>query len=99
MRKRFIICFDGLTPAQSKLVTSDLKDKQLAWWHWIDDVWLVVDKKGEFSASEIRDSLKVIARQRMIVIELGTSRDTWAGVRTNDSEGKMFDWLKRVWKS
>lgn len=98
MKKRYIICFDGLTPEQSKAVTNNLKDKKLFWWHWIDDVWFVVDSEGKFSASEIRDSLKVIASQRMIVVELNESRDTWAGIRANDSEGKMFNWFRKVWK-
>lgn len=98
MKRRYIVCFDDLTVEQSKLITEDLKSKGLGWWHWINNVWFVVDSSGTFSAREIRDSLKKIANQRMIVVEMNEKGDTWAGVRAKDPEQKMFNWIKNIWK-
>lgn len=93
-----LVCFDDLTAEQSKAITLNLKEKGLGWWHWIDDVWFVVDSSGKFSAKEIRDALKSIANQKMIVVELNENGDTWAGVRADDPDQKMFNWIKEIWK-
>ncbi|MHA3083420.1 hypothetical protein ACX1NX_09670 [Acinetobacter sp. ANC 5383] len=98
MKRRYIVCFDDLTTEQSKSITQNLKDKDLGWWHWIDNVWFVVDGSGKYSAKEIRDDLKLIANQRMIVVELNEKGDTWAGVRADDPDQKMFNWIKQIWK-
>ena len=98
MKRRYIICFDSLSIEESKIVTSCLKEKKLYWWHWIENVWFVVDKDGHYNAKEIRDSMKDISPQRLIVIELNEVKDTWAGVRARDPENKMFTWFKKTWK-
>lgn len=98
MKRRYVVCFDSLDVNQSKSITMLLKNKQLGWWHWIDNVWFITDSGGRFSASEIRDLLKPIApKDRMVVLEINEQGDTWAGVRANDPENKMFTWFKETW--
>jgi len=98
MKRRYIVCFDDLNPDQEKLVTTYMKEKKLAWWHWIGDTWFAVDTKGAYSAAIIRDDLMKIVKERLIVIELNEEKDTWAGVRVKDPDKKMFTWFKNIWK-
>ncbi|KKW76153.1 hypothetical protein AAV97_17330 [Acinetobacter sp. Ag2] len=98
MKRRYIVCFDDLSPDQEKLVTNYMKEKKLAWWHWIGDTWFAVDSLGKYSAAIVRDDLMAIVKERLIVIELNEEKDTWAGVRVKDPEKKMFTWFKNVWK-
>lgn len=98
MKRRYVVCFDGLDINQSKSVTILLKDKGLGWWHWIDNVWFVTDSSGKFNASKLRDLLKAVApNERLVVLEINESGDTWAGIRANDPEDKMFTWFKETW--
>lgn len=98
MKRRYVVCFDSLDVNQSKSITTLLKEKQLGWWHWIDNVWFITDSSGRFSASKIRDLLKPVApNDRMVVLEINEQDDTWAGVRANDPENKMFTWFKETW--
>jgi len=98
MKRRYIICFDDLNSDQEKLVTEYMKQKKLPWWHWVGDTWFAVDQAGLYSATTLRDDLMKIVKERLIVIELNEQKDTWAGVRVNDPEKKMFDWFKKLWK-
>lgn len=98
MKRRYVICFDSLDNSQSKGITALLKQEGLGWWHWIDNVWFVADPKGKFSAQKIRDLLKPLApKDRMIVLEINENGDTWAGMRSNDPDNKMFTWFKETW--
>jgi len=98
MKRRYVVCFDTLDNEKSKEITSAIKEKGLGWWHWIDNLWFITDSRGRFSAVEIRDLLKPFApNERMIVLEINEKGDTWAGVRANDPEEKMFTWFKDTW--
>lgn len=98
MKRRYIVCFDDLDGEQEGKVTEYVKQKKLAWWHWLGDTWFLVDSNGKYSASTIRDELMEIVNERLIVVELNEDRDTWAGVRSKDPDKKMFTWFKNVWK-
>lgn len=98
MKRRYVVCFDALDNDQSKAITNALSENKLGWWHWIDNVWFIADSQGKFNAVEIRELLKVFApEERMIVLELNKERDTWAGIRANDPDKKMFKWFNETW--
>ena len=98
MKRRYVICFDALDINQSKSVTALLRKEKLGWWHWIDNVWFVTDSSGQFSAAKVRDLLKPLApKVRLVVLEINEKGDTWAGIRADDPENKMFTWFAETW--
>lgn len=100
MKKRYIACFDGLTKEQSEKILAFIRENDLSWWHWLGDTWFIVDHKGDFDASQIRDAVKkIIPNERLVIIEINKNNDTWSGVRANDPEEKMFKWFHEVWKN
>lgn len=98
MKRRYIVCFDGITKEQSIKVKDFFESNELGWWHWIGDTWFVTDRKGKFSAKKIRDEIKfIVENQRVVVIEMNENGDTWAGIRADDPDEKMFLWFINTW--
>ena len=74
-----------------------IKDNKLGWWHWISNMWLLVDSSGQMTASILRDKIcKLYSENRVMVIELDGDRDTWAGFGPTQPKN-MFDWIKQNW--
>lgn len=98
MRKRFIIANQDTTQKQADEITKYVKNLGLAWWHWIDGVWLVVDGVGSLTAGQIRDEIaRISPKANCLVFEFGVGVDTWSGRGPNDPESSMFEWLHNQW--
>ncbi|MBP6739569.1 MAG: hypothetical protein KA146_06245 [Leptospiraceae bacterium] len=99
MKKRFIVCVTGSTDEEDMTFINFIKDNKLGWWHWISNVWLIVDSHGVFSVSELRDYVKeIFSGEHLLVIELNEQGDTWAGFGPATESKNMFDWIKKSWK-
>jgi len=102
MKKRFIVALDSCTPEQSDAITQYFKDKNVGWWHWLTNLWLVSDSKGQFKASDIRNALKEIAPGvYTMVLEIRKDGDTWSGLGPGLGPGEkdMFKWIRNNWKA
>lgn len=96
MRRRYIVAVSGLTKDDEKLFLDFLKEKKLAWWHWIDGFWLLLDRRDAVSAVSLRDKLhELSSSRRSLVLEVGEDV-TWAGF--GPSKQGMFRWIKETWK-
>jgi hypothetical protein len=94
MTKRFIIVLDTCTKEQEEAVRLSIKD--LTWWHWLPNVWLLTDTTGAFSAITLRDHIrKAIPMVYILVFELNDKGDTWAGYGPSTEQRNMFDWIRR----
>lgn len=101
MKKRFIVALDSESPEQNRAVKEEIVDSyRLLWWHWIDNVWLLVDENGHLTAKELRDRLNnILPGVRKLVVEIGPDYDTWSGHGTTQVGGKdMFKWIHKNWK-
>lgn len=99
MKKRFIVSLDSETPEQEKEFVEYLRSNGCGWWHWINNTWMIVDSKGEQTASRLRDDLdKIFPAVRKIVFELRGTDDTWSGFGPTGKEQNMFNWIKKNWK-
>ena len=99
MKKRYIVCFDGLTGDQSAQAVDLFRELGLGWWRWVGDAWFLSDLKGKYSAKDIRNEVKkIVPNERLVVIEINEDGDTWAGVKARDPENKMFTWFRKYWK-
>ena len=99
MKKRFIISLNSKTPEQEQVLVEYLKSSGYGWWHWLNNTWLIVDKKGTSSARRFRDELgRLLPGVRNVVFELRGHDDTWAGFGPSGGEQNMFEWIKKNWK-
>ena len=96
MKKRFVVCYSDNIPKEKEMhFIQFIKDNKLGWWHWISNMWLLVDSSGQMTASILRDKIcKLYSENRVMVIELDGDRDTWAGFGPTQPKN-MFDWIKQ----
>ena len=98
MKKRYIVCIDNSNKEQDESFIAYIKEYGLGWWHWLSNVWLIVDKNGKLSAGEIRDKLRLIyVGEHTMVIEMRANGDTWAGFGPKSDDKNMFEWMKKNW--
>ncbi|SRR6266567_210134 len=99
MRKRFIVAVDDTTPAQNQAFRDFLKASSLNWWHWISNVWLLIDEAGTWNAAQLRDKAREFyPGENTFIVELRPNDDTWAGFGPNSEKRNMFNWIKQNWK-
>ena len=57
MKKRFVVVVASGTNAQNTAFIQHLKSRDISWWHWLDDVWLLRSEKAQPTAAELRDAV------------------------------------------
>ncbi len=97
MKKRFIVGMDTITEEQEKAFLKYLKTTRLAWWHWIDNFWLIVDRSEKFTAEKLQNEIKkLIPLERLLVIEVKGGAP-WSGFGPKTEKLNMFNWLLYTW--
>lgn len=97
MNKRFVILLDSCTKEQEEAIRLSFKD--LTWWHWLPNAWLLSDPAGAYSALGIRNHIQVVVPNLYVMVfELNATGDTWAGFGPSAAERNMFDWIRRNWE-
>jgi len=100
MKKRYIVCVSNSEKIQDEEYINYLRKKGLAWWHWIDNVWLLCDNTGHSSVTEIRDSTKTIFKNgNNLILEISANGDTWSGFGPNTPDKNMFKWIQDNWSN
>lgn len=98
MRKRFVVCLNSSTNEQNEKFKEFIKESRLGWWHWLSNSWLLVDSKGQCTASSLRDQLnRNYPGIHSLVLELRGDDDTWAGFGPSGEDKNMFKWIKENW--
>lgn len=99
MRKRFIVAVDDTTPVQNRAFRDFIKASGLNWWHWISNIWLLIDEAGIWTAGQLRDKAKEFyPGENSFIVELRPDDDIWAGRGPNSEKRNMFKWIKQNWK-
>ncbi|CNF16496.1 Uncharacterised protein [Yersinia rohdei] len=99
MKKRFAVAIDSSTPEGNDAFIEFIRENGLGWWHWIENFWMISDRKGKLSASDIRDKIgEIYPGINTIVIELSEDGDTWSGYGPKKENKSMFTWLRNNWK-
>ncbi len=98
MKKRFVVAIGTSTPEQDQAFREWISGSY-GWWHWIGNVWLIVDLNGMLTAAVIRDQLlECYPGVTTLVLELGVSEScTWSGFGPNTEQRNMFKWLENNW--
>lgn len=102
MKKRFIVSLNSFgTQEQNAAFVSFLDANKAGWWHWLGGTWLLIDWRGNWTASSLRDALRTIYPGAwFLVSEIPTpSPVVWAGIGPDDpvQRERMQNWLRQVW--
>ena len=96
MTQTYVIALDKATKTEKELVTESLRGTSHGWWHWMDNVWIVLDGSGVATAVSWRDHIQNLIPEtgrRILVLEIEPG--AWAG--RGPKEG--HDWFHENWKS
>ena len=98
MRKRFIVSLASSSKAQNDAFLQAIKEKNVGYWHWLDNTWLITNSSGALSASELISMVKSTHPGiYCLVTEIHSSGTTWAGFGPKSEEKNMFKWLHENW--
>lgn len=98
MKKRFIVLIEESSEEQDNSFLEWVKSEKIGWWHWFQHAWLLSNRSGNFTASDIRDKLHdVYGTANNLVIELNETDDTWSGFGPKNENNDMFKWIKDNW--
>ena len=97
MKNRFIIGVDNMSAEEDKKFRNFLQTKNCGWWHWIDNFWLVTDRKENLGADDLRDALLDIARGKNSLVMPVSGDADWSGYGPSTEEKNMFRWLHKTW--
>ncbi len=97
MRRRFVIAVDALNTEQEERFREYINAKG-AWWHWIDNFWLMTTKSQTVSAEQIRDKIQEIKPTVRVVVFEFPEDITWAASASKNALGKkLADWIRSPW--
>src|SRR5690348_12613400 len=100
MKKLFIVLVESSTDEQNTEFLEWIKAKNLGWWHWFQNAWLLTNSQGHLSSEVIRDELKsFFGTANTFVMELTNYDGAWSGFGPNTEKKNMFKWLHDNWKN
>lgn len=99
MKKRFIVSINKAVVEQEQEFIKFLESQNLDYWHWLSNLWLVIDLSGTFNAGKLRDEVnRIFPKEHNLIFELNQTFDNWAGFGPKSEERNMFSWLQEKWK-
>lgn len=98
MKKKYIVSINGNATAQEdERFSAYLKEKNVGWWHWLSNTWLVVDSLGIVDAKDLRDkAIEVYKGKNNLVLEVSVG--SWFGYGPTTPDRDMFKWIKENWE-
>jgi hypothetical protein len=94
MKRRFVVFVDRATPEQQNVITQFFHNtKDVGFWHWFTDAWLVTDSTMKWTAPQLRNALKeIVPRLQLLVLQIDKVSSFAAF-----GDDQMFPWLRDVW--
>lgn len=94
--KNIAISLNAGTPIQRNEITKYLSNKNWAYWHWMDDFW-IVQAPDEYTPKTLHnriEELPDVGKPTMLVFEFSGRIKYWG---RNDKEA--WDWLSHIGQS
>ncbi len=91
--KNIAVCLNVGSPPKRNAITSMFSDKKWAYWHWIDDFW-IVQVPDEFTPRLLHtliESLPEVGTATILLFEFKGSITYWGR-----AEEAAWDWLKHI---
>ena len=97
MIRHFVILVDSeITVQQRNALTQRFKSLASAWWHWIDNAWLILDKNDQLTCRSLRNIVTATA-PGVNTLVLQITPTTWSGFGPSNPQSNMFTWLSDTW--
>ena len=93
MTRRFALIVDDATREQQDSVTNWLRTTELSFWHYLSDVWLVLDSRDTETTVSLRDHLKQAVPGKTTMVLKVDGPNNWAAFGPTDK----FKWLHSTW--
>lgn len=99
MKKKYAVATNPMSVAQNESLIDYIKQKDLAWWHWIGNFWLLIDYNEKVDCISLRDDLsKLFPGLHFIILDVTTAGSGWwGGFGPNAGDKNMFEWLENTW--
>lgn len=97
--KKIAVTVTGLTADEEKQFIEFLQERDLKWWHWIGDLWIVQSlDDNKKSLQEIRTFLRERRNSERGFICTISDDSSWVGFAERDKLDEIFDWVKKNWR-
>ncbi len=98
MKRRFILLVDRASNEEQRVVSDLLTSLDVAWWHFLQDSWLIVDLKGKdshFFATQVKEKLHPGQDDpgRYLMAFHTTGADYWSWTAAEATE-----WIEKYWR-
>lgn len=97
MSRRFVVAVNTLTTEQDQSFAQALSASDLAWWHWIQNFWLVIDPNNQFTPESLRDHLGTVMPGRFSFVMEVKPTGSWAGFGPTGDQINMTQWIEKDW--
>lgn len=96
MARIFIIALDESIPEIDDRLTQIAKEKDLYWWNWINNFWIVIDDKSELTANALRKEINDVDNNvTTLVVEIEAFDWSGFGPSSEKDDKNMFNWLHK----
>ena len=100
MSRKFVLAIDDLSDKQEDELISYLNDSEFNWWHWIGDLWLVIDNSDSYDETRLRDIISEDLGMRTTILVMFV-KDTTAvklsGLVPTEHKAEITDWIQNKW--
>lgn len=91
--KKFAIALNAGAPDRRNIMTSFFNGRDWAYWHWIDDFWIVLVPE-DYTPSQLHNEIEELAgvgTPNILIFEFHSPISYW-GRATNEA----WDWLSHI---
>ena len=92
--KRFVIATDSAPASLKNEITGAIRARDWSFWHWFDELWIVVVPDPTASAKTIHDLIEALPsydNHSIVIFSTGAGRESYWGV----SKAESWDWMQR----
>jgi hypothetical protein len=97
MSRRFLLIMQGASAPLMNTITHRLKASNLAYWHHMENTWLIAGVAEGVTAKNIADWLEQtpgFGETTYLILEIGSDARGWWGRNTQ----LAWDWMNSQWK-
>ena len=96
MSRKFVVMLESATKEQNDQFLKWIESKELAWWHWLSNAWLIHNRTDNVTSEEISTEANKIFGGLNFVSQV-RPEGTWYGWGPSSSDRNMFEWIRNTW--
>ena len=97
MKNKFIVSVDQFSDENVRIFAEFLKCYGCGWWHWIQNIWLVIDYTEKLTAEIIANKLNEIEKNTNNLVFKIDNIQKWHGYGPKIEDSTYFKWIRENW--